>query len=411
MLPADGRAVVVGASLAGLRAAEALRREGHTGPLTIVGAETHWPPFDRPPLSKRVLAGTIDPERTRLRVADTLGGADLRLGVTAAALDHRAREVRLDDGSGVPFDGLVVATGARVRSLPGSDGIAGVFTLRTYDDCVALRSALDTATTVAVVGAGFIGSEVASTCAELGKHVTVVEALDQPLVRILGGEMGRFAAGLHRAHGVDLRLGVGVDGFVTTTGDAGERERVRGVRLTDGTTVDADVVVVGIGVVPNTGWLDGSGLAIDDGVVCDERCRALTTDGRPDPAVVAAGDVARWHHGRLGRSIRVEHWTNAVEQAAHAARALLHGDDAPPFEPVPYFWSDQFGTKLQFLGVAPPDAEPIVAEGSVADGKFVAAYGEGGVTLGALCVSWPARMAPWQQRIAAGEPFPPSLTA
>lgn len=388
--------VIVGGSLAGLRSAQALRREGHIGPLTIVSEEPHWPPYDRPPLSKQVLVGSLEPERVRLRAPDDLG-ADVRSGRRAAGVDLAERTVLLDDGETLPYGGLVVATGAAPRRIPGTDGLAGVHVLRTIDDSLALRSDLEGAAKVAVVGAGFIGCEVASSCRTLGLEVTVVDMLPLPLAP-LGARAGEVVRALHEAHGVQVRLGTGVAGF-----EGGPS--VTGVRLSDGTTVDADVVVVGIGVVPNTHWLDGSGLELDDGVVCDQTCLAVGGDGR----VAAVGDVARWEHPRYGSS-RVEHWTNAGEQAAHVAKALMQGPEAAgPFGPVPYFWSDQFGTKLQFVGTCGHDDDFEIVEGSVEDGRWVAAYGRDGLTVAALCVGWPARLAPWQTLVANAAPFPPPV--
>ncbi|HEX4903550.1 MAG TPA: FAD-dependent oxidoreductase [Acidimicrobiales bacterium] len=392
----NGRAVIVGGSLAGLRTAQSLRREGHEGTITIVSEEQHWPPYDRPPLSKQVLVGSLPPERVRLRVPDDLD-AEVCAGVRAAGLDVASRTVLLDHGERIPYDGLVVATGASARRIPGADAMAGVHVLRTIDDSLALRAELEQASSVVVVGAGFIGCEVASSCRALGLDVTVVDVLPLPLAP-LGTRAGEIVRAFHEANGVHLRLGTGVAGF-----DGGDR--VRMVRLSDGTTVATDVVVVGIGVVPATGWLDGSGLTLDDGVVCDEACLARGGEDR----VVAVGDVARWDHPRYGSS-RIEHWTNAGEQAAHAARALVRGGEAAgPFAPVPYFWSDQFGTKLQFVGSCGADDEFAIVEGSVDDGRWVAAYGRDGVTVAALCVGWPARLAAWQQLVADAAPFPPPL--
>lgn len=394
MPPLDTIAVI-GSSLAGVRSVQALRREGHTGRIVLVGAENHWPPYDRPPLSKQVLTGTWETEKARLRIGDSFD-AEVMLGRRAASLDLAGRSVTLHDGTEVAFDGLVIATGASPRMLPGADVGAGVHVLRTVDDCTALRGDLEGGPRVAVVGAGFIGCEVASSCRGLGLDVTLIEALELPLVRVLGPEMGRVAADLHRAKGVDLRLGVGVD---AVEGDG----RVERLILSDGTAVEADVVVVGIGVRPETDWLGDSGLVIEDGIVCDEACVAVGSDGR----VTAAGDVARWTNTLFGASMRVEHWTNASDQAAHAARALVHGSVAAgPFAPVPYFWSDQHGTKFQFMGTSAPGDEVKVVEGEAADGKFVAAYGRAGTTVGALCVNWPARTVAWQQLIEARTPFP-----
>ena len=386
--------VIVGGSLAGLRTAQALRREGDEGPLTIVSQEPHWPPYDRPPLSKQVLVGSLEPEQVRLRVPDDLG-AEVRTSQHAVGLDVAARTVLLDDGERLTYAALVVATGATPRRIPGSEGLAGVHVLRTIDDSLALSADLKRSRQVVVVGAGFIGCEVASSCRTLGLDVTIVDLLPLPLAP-LGSRAGEIVRELHESKGVELRLGTGVAGF---DGEV----RVSGVRLTDGTTVDADVVVMGIGVVPSTGWLDGSGLELADGVVCDDTCLARGGDGR----VAAVGDVARWEHLRYG-STRIEHWTNAGEQAAHVAKVLLHGPDvAGPFAPVPYFWSDQFGKKLQFVGTCGHDDEFEIVEGSVHDGRWVAAYGRDSVTVAALCVDWPARLTSWQALVADGAPFPP----
>lgn len=388
--------VVVGASLAGVRAAEALRRHGFDGTLVLVGAESHFPPFDRPPLSKEVLAGRWEPEQGRLRVGTDVG-ADLLLGQRAVALDLERRRLTLDHGVEVGFDGLVVATGCSPRWVGGeSAAMEGVHVLRTIDDCLALRAELDRSPRVVVVGAGFIGSEVAATCRGRGLDVTIVEALPLPLLQVLGPEMGEVMAKLHRDHGTKLRLGVGVAEF------AG-RERVEEVVLSDGFRVAADVVVIGVGVTPETGWLAGSGLSLDNGVVCDEKCAAVGAD-----RVVAAGDVARWVNPLFGVHMRVEHWTNAVEQSDVAARRLVAGaDGTPAFAPAPYFWSDQYDAKVQFVGMA--GSQVTVVEGDVEQRKFVAAFGEGGRTVGALCFSWPARLARYRRLVAAAAPFPPSL--
>ena len=387
--------VVVGASLAGVRAAQALRREGHRGRIVLVGRERHWPPFDRPPLSKQVLTGVWEPDKARLRLPDPFD-AEVLLGREATSLDAAGRAVTLDDGTTLAYDALVVATGAAPILLPGTEAIDKVHVLRTIDDCLALRDDLRTARRVAVVGAGVIGCEVASSCRSLGLPVTVVEALDSPLLRVLGPEMGRVATALHQAHGVELRLGTGV---LAVEGD-GTVERLQ---LSSGEVLEADVVVVGIGVRPVTAWLDGSGVTVDDGIVCDDRCRAVGAEagGR----VFAAGDVARWMHPLFGRSMRVEHWTNASDQAAHVAKVLVHGAEAAgPFDAVPYFWSDQHGTKFQLVGTSGPGDDVAVVEGDEADGKFVATYTRGGTIVGALCVNWPARTVPWRTVIEARSP-------
>jgi 3-phenylpropionate/trans-cinnamate dioxygenase ferredoxin reductase component len=377
--------VVVGASLAGLRAAEELRHRGFGGRLTVVGDEEHRP-YDRPPLSKQVLAGSWDLDRIELTVggAGGLDGLDVdwRLGTRATGLDSAGRRVTLAGGEELPYEGLVIATGARPRSLPGTGELAGVHTLRTLDDCLAVRADLDAgAGRVVVVGAGFIGSEVAATCRGRGCEVTVLEALPVPLGRALGDEMGSVMGELHRDHGVAVRLGVGVAGIE----GAGRVERVR---LADDSVVEADLVVVGIGVTPNTGWLEGSGLALDDGVVCDATTRAA-------PGIVAAGDVARWPSHRFGELMRVEHWDNAIAMGEHAARRLL--DDladaaAPPgepYDPVPWFWSDQYDRKIQLAGRSSDADEVRVVDGSVEERRFVALYRRGDRLVGALAMNRP----------------------
>jgi len=373
-----------------VRAADELLHAGFDGSLTVIGAEAELP-YDRPPLSKQVLAGSWDPEKTRLRV-DPAVRERLRLGVAATALDLVDRTVVLADGERVPFGGLVIATGAAPRTLPGTERMGGVFVLRTLDDCRGLAAELDKGPKVAVIGAGFIGSEVAASCRARGLDVTVIEALDLPLLRVLGPVVGQACADLHRDHGTDLRLGIGVASL-----EGGSR--VARVRLADGTAVEADVVVVGVGVVPVTGWLEESGLALDDGVVCDAWCRADGAD-----AVVAAGDVARWFHPGFDESMRVEHWTNAAEQGAYAARSLL-GLATEPFAPIPYFWSDQYDTKIQFLGRATATDEFAVVEGSLEERRFVAAFGRGDRLVGALSMNMPHRIMAWRSRIAAADSF------
>ncbi|MFL6206333.1 MAG: NAD(P)/FAD-dependent oxidoreductase [Acidimicrobiales bacterium] len=382
------RIVIVGASLAGFRAAEELRSLGHTGAITVVGDEPHRP-YDRPPLSKQVLAGTKPPESTELSVSSgTVDDLELdwRLGQAATALDLGERAVLLGGGERLPFDGLVIATGASPRRLPGTDHLEGVETLRTLDDCLRIRDALDAAPRrVAVVGAGFIGAEVAATCRGRGIEVTLVEALPVPLERGLGPEMGAVVADVHRDHGVDVRLGVGV---VLIEGG----QRVERIRLTDGAVLDIDLVVVGIGVSPNTDWLEGSGLTLDNGVVCDDTCTAA-------PGVVAAGDVARWPNQRFDEVMRVEHWDNAIAMGTHAARSLVAGEAAEPFTPIPWFWSDQYDRKIQLAGRAAPDDRVEVVSGSVEERRFVAFYGRGERLVGILGMNQPAKVMRWRPLI------------
>ena len=362
------RVVVVGASLAGGRAAETLRKAGFQGTVTLVGDEPH-PPYDRPPLSKEVLAGRIEPASVVFPTPWTELDVDLRLGQPATGLDTEARTVALD-GDEVPYDGLVIATGAAPRRLPFGHDLAGVHVLRSLDDAAALHAAFAETPRVVVIGAGFIGSEAASSARDRGCPVTVLEALSAPLVRGLGPQIGAACGRLHDDNGTDLRCGVGV---IDIVGDGG---RVRAVQLADGTEVPADVVVVGIGVSPTTGWLVGSGLTIDDGIVCEATLAA------GPPGVYAAGDCARWPNGALGgRMMRVEHWTNAAEQGAHVARNLLAGAAAQPYEAVPFVWSDQYGSRIQVAGHPSADDDVEVLVGSL-DGPFLAGYRRGEALVG-----------------------------
>ena len=398
MTPALRAVTIVGASLAGLNAAEALRRDGFDGPVTLIGAESRLP-YDRPPLSKQVLAGDWEPERAALTDSEELASDEIeaRLGLRATALDLDARELTLHTGETVAFDGLVIATGARCRTMPGTEGLGGVHVLRSLDDCLALRGDLEAVPQrVVVVGAGFIGAEVAATARGRGLEVTVVEALPTPLSRVLGDEMGRVCAEVHRDHGVDLRTGVGVDRI------EGDR-RVERVALTDGSIIDADVVVVGIGVVPNTEWLDGSGLQVGDGVLCDASCLAAER-------VTAAGDVARWPNQLFGETMRVEHWDNAAAQGAHAARRLLNPETGP-FTPVPWFWSDQYDRKIQLAGRVRPDDEVRVVNGSVEERRFAAVYGRAGRIVGVLGFNRPRHVMRYRALIAQGASFDEALAA
>jgi NADPH-dependent 2,4-dienoyl-CoA reductase/sulfur reductase-like enzyme len=386
---------IVGMSLAGLRAAETLRRSGFDGRITAIGAEDHLP-YDRPPLSKELLAGKWNADDVVLRKqgVDDLA-LDWRLGRRAVALDLCDRRLTLDDDTAVDFDGLVIATGSEPRRLPpaafpgGNADLDGAFVLRTLGDAMAIRDRLDARPGVIVIGAGFIGAEVAATCRGRGLDVTVLEALPQPMVRGLGPTIGGVCADLHRDHGVDLRLGVGVEAI---EGDG----RVERVRLADGTRIDADLLVVGIGVVPATDWLTGSGLRIDNGVVCDETCLAA-------PGVVVAGDAARWPNPLFdGESMRLEHWTNATEQGVAVAERLLagDGDGVKPFAPVPFVWSDQYDTKIQSVGRFTADDDVHVVHGTLEERRFVALFGRAGRLVGALGFGRPRHVMQYRRMIS-----------
>ncbi len=399
MTTAD-RIVIVGASLAGLRAAEALRELGHAGSITMIGAEAHRP-YDRPPLSKRVLTGRVEPAATTLDAPDSLG-VDWRLGSPATTLDLDGRTVGLAGGARVGFDRLVVTTGAHARSLPHLPAIAGVHQLRTVDDAAGLRAGLVAGGHLVVIGAGFIGLEVAASAIAAGVEVTVVELADLPLARIAAADIGAVVRDWHVEHGVDLRLGATVNGL---EGDG----QVTGVRLTgaDGSeaTIPADLVVVGVGAAPSTAWLDGSGVDLDDGLRTDASLRVLA-GGAALPHVVAAGDVVRRDDPSSGRTMRVEHWSNAVAQAATAAATLM-GRPAAAAHPVPYFWSDQFDRKIQMVGHAEAGDDALLVDGTTESRRFVLAYGRAGRLVAAIGFSRPGPVMALQRAIAEGAPFPP----
>ena len=389
------RLVVVGASLAGLRAVEAVRKTGFTGSITLIGAEDHLP-YDRPPLSKAFLDAGAD-RQSELAYRDLAGlqelDVELVLGAPATGLDTEQRTVAVD-GTSVGYDSVVLATGARARTLPGTEALAGVRTLRTLDDARAVRSALDAGARTVVIGAGFIGSEVASGARKRGLDVTVVEALPTPLVRAIGEQMGVACSALHAANGTDLRCGVAVEAI------EGE-SAVERVRLSDGTVLPADLVVVGVGASPATDWLDGSGLQLDNGIVCD------STLWTGVPGVYAAGDVCRWRNPLFDRTMRLEHWTSAAEQGALAARNALDPDAATPYSTVPYFWSDWYDTRIQFVGV--PDADEIEVIGDVGSGRFVALYRGGDRLIGALALNRQADIMKYRGLIMKETPWTAAL--
>jgi 3-phenylpropionate/trans-cinnamate dioxygenase ferredoxin reductase subunit len=388
--------VIVGASLAGMHAAQALRRHGFDGRVTVVDADPHTP-YDKPPLSKQVLAGEWERDRLVLAPAREDLGLDYRLGVEATSLDPGSRSVVLADGERLTYDGLVLAVGAAARRLPAAEGLAGTHVLRSLDDCLALRADLDAnPRRVVVIGAGFVGAEVASTCRERGLEVSMVDILEAPMERALGLEVGGVFADLHRDHGVDVRLGVGVDGFDGA-------DRVEAVRLADGSVLDADVVVVGIGVAPATDWLEGSGLTIDNGIVVDETLLAA-------PGVTAAGDAARWPSRRYQRPLRIEHWDTAIQMGEAAARRLLAGDGpGETFDPLPTFWSSQYDRRLQLSGHAGGEDRVEVVIGSMAERRFVALYEHAGRVAAVLGLNRPRHVTQLQELAADAVPWEEGL--
>ncbi|MGW2523495.1 NAD(P)/FAD-dependent oxidoreductase [Streptomyces sp. NPDC001617] len=386
----SGRTVlIVGASVAGVQTARSLRAQGHGGRIVLAGAEPHLP-YDKPPLSKQFLVGEWDTERVRLLSKQEAGalGIELRLGSPAVELDRAGQRVRFEDGTECGYDVCVVATGAQARPSPWQAD-AGLHQVRSLADATALREDLAKGGHVVVIGAGFIGAETASTARALGCQVTVVDPAPVPMERVLGAGLGQLFVSLHERHGVHTRLGRGVRSVNGRAGDLA-------VTLDDGETLRAHTVVVGIGAVPNDGWLAGSGLRLANGVVCDEYCRAAVD-------VFAAGDVARWFHPGRQEHLRVEHWTNAIDQAALVAHNIVHPGQPRTYAPVEYVWSDQYDWKIQIVG------RPATAAAHTVIGEFddnaraVALFGEEtGRFIAAVTVNWPRALLECRRLLSAG---------
>lgn len=387
--------VVAGAGAASLGVVETLRRENYDGRITVLGEEPNAP-YDRPPLSKKFLTGDWDAERIALRPKDKLDalGVDWQLGRRAVGLDTTDRRVVLDDASFVGYDELVIATGARARQLPGTDGLAGAHLLRTIEDASGLRDELSEGSQLLVVGGGFLGAETAATARQLGCAVTLVTDLATPLSDVLGAQVGEALTAVHRERGVRIEQG-------TVAELTSQHGRVTGARLHDGREIAADVVLVSIGAIPNTAWLEGSGIRLDNGVVCDEA-------GRAGPGVWAAGDVASWWNPQLGRQVRIEHRTNATEQGMAVARGLLGG--APPAASVPYVWSDQYDLKVQIFGMPGGADQFALVDGDIAERKFAALCGRNGYVCAAVGVNMVRPLRALRKHVATGTAWEDALS-
>jgi NADPH-dependent 2,4-dienoyl-CoA reductase/sulfur reductase-like enzyme len=383
----SGGIVIVGGGLAAARTAEQLRRSQYSGAVTIVSDEDHLP-YDRPPLSKEVLRSETDD--VTLKPAEFYDENDITvlLGAGAAAVDTAARTVTLTDGRELHYDELVIATGLVPKRIPSFPDLAGIHVLRNFNESLALRAEAGSARRAVVIGAGFIGCEVAASLRSLGVEVVLVEPQPAPLANVLGERIGELVARVHRAEGVDVRCGVGVSEVVGT-------DKVEKVVLGDGSEVEADLVVVGIGSRPGTDWLEGSGIALDNGVVCDAQGRASA------PNVWAIGDVASWRD-TVGKQVRVEHWSNVADQARVLVPAML-GQDVPQVVSVPYFWSDQYDVKIQCLGE--PEADDIVHVVEDDGRKFLAFYERDGVVAGVVGGGMPGKVMKTRTKIANGAPI------
>lgn len=378
------RVVIVGASLAAVHAIEGLRENGYQDRIALVGAEPQLP-YDRPPLSKEALRDGPDADRLLLKHPAWYVShcVDLHLGRPAVGLDTRTRRIHLAGGRHLDYDGLILATGSQARRFPLFSTSARAHTVRTLDDAAALHRQLSAGGHLAVIGAGFIGLEVAATASTMGMDVSVVETAPTPLTRVLGGEVGRWFERRHQNNGVTLYCNNMIQ-QVETNGRGSK------LHLRDGTVLAVDVVLAGVGATPATDWLRGSGVAVSDGVVCDSCLRTSA------PGVVAAGDVARWYNPLFGEDMRVEQWSNAVEQGRRAAITLLGGAD--PVASIPYFWSEQFDAKIRFAGRANGAEHIHVRQDS--DASMVALFGAGGLIRGALCVNEPRKLAHYRAAIA-----------
>jgi NADPH-dependent 2,4-dienoyl-CoA reductase/sulfur reductase-like enzyme len=387
------RVVVVGGSLAGVNAVEELRHRGFQGEITLVSGEDDLP-YDKPPLSKAALKD--GPQHDHLVLQDAAWydehGIDVLLASPAVGLDSRARTVALEDGRNLDYDGLVIATGCSSRPLNGLAKQARIHVVRDLADATTLHHELQPGRHLVVIGAGFIGLEVAATARSLGLEVSVIESAPVPLTRVLGNETGGWFRDFHVAHGTALHCGTGVSRIEADAGGSL-------IHLADGTVHKADLIVAGIGVIPATGWLEGSGVELYDGVVCDPTLRTSV------PEVVAAGDLVRWHNSLFDETMRVEQWLNAVDQGAHAARTLL--GEAEPFAHVPYFWSDQFDAKVRFVGRA--DATDQVEVRHPRDNSVVTLFGHADVVRGALCINAPRQLALLKRAIQTGTSWQDAL--
>jgi 3-phenylpropionate/trans-cinnamate dioxygenase ferredoxin reductase component len=379
--------VIVGGGLAAARTAEQLRRSEYTGRITIVSDEVHVP-YDRPPLSKEVLRKEVDDVALKPREWYDEKDITLRLGSAATALDTAKQTLTLADGTALGYDDLVIATGLVPRRIPAFPDLDGIRVLRSFDESMALREHASAARRAVVVGAGFIGCEVAASLRSLGVDVVLVEPQPTPLAAILGEQIGQLVARLHRDEGVDVRLGIGV-------AEVRGQGQVDTVVLTDGTELAADLVVVGIGSRPATEWLEGSGVDVDNGVICDEAGRTSA------PNVWALGDVASWRD-TTGHQARVEHWSNVADQARVVVPAML-GQDVPSAVVVPYFWSDQYDIKIQCLGE--PEATDTVHLVQDDGRKFLAYYERDGVLVGVVGGGLPGKVMKVRAKIASAVPI------
>ncbi|MDN4465386.1 NAD(P)/FAD-dependent oxidoreductase [Microbacterium aurantiacum] len=392
------RLVVVGASLAGMRAVEAARADGFDGEIVLIGDEEHLP-YDRPPLSKQLLDEALDVPwfHTETHYRDDLG-VELQLGAPAVGIDPERQEIITVDRA-VPYDAAVIATGARPRALPGISGLADVTTLRTVDDARRVRGALDEGRRLLIIGGGFIGAEVASAARRRSLPVTVIEASPYPLERALGREMGKALSAMHARSGVDLRIGTSVV-ELERHGD-----EIVAAMLSDRSTVACDFVLVSVGAIPNTAWLRESGVALapDGGVVCDRFLESSL------PGVYAAGDIAYFPNSVTGRHGRIEHWTSANEQGALAARNAV-GHEKREYSTVPYVWSDWYGNRIQFVGRI-SDQAPVVVSGAIDESRFIALYRDDDRVVGAVSVNEPGRIMKERRRIAQGASWSEALAA
>lgn len=394
------RVVIVGAAAGGLAVAGSLRQQGFDGRITLIGDEPHLP-YDRPPLSKQLLTGQWGPEQLLLRSEPELDALDLdlRLGTAATSLAPRHGTVTLADGSTVPYDELVIATGVRPRSLPGGANTAGVHVLRTQEDALALRERLRPGLRLVIVGGGFVGTEVAAASRQRDVDVTLVEPGPVPLARSIGDDAGRFLTEVHRSNGVRIHTGARATALDTSGG------AVTGIWLDDGRRLPADTVLIATGSLPNVDWLRDSGLDISDGVLCDAYSRSA-------PGIHAVGDVARWYNPLFGFAMRVEHRTTASEQGVTTAHNILRPASPRPFAPVPYFWTDQYHLKIQAYGYLRGHEETVLLDGDLTDGRALIGYRRGRRLSGVLAVDMPFKaVRPWRTALARRTEWADAISA